>query len=262
MTGNTNAASIWADANVYITDNLAATLPPTAQDAMPELWSLVGLLDGDAGFEEERSEDTSDFYAWGGILVRTSRKNFALTRKFTALEDNPFVRSLVWPGSTATKRVVPKRHKFKVAFETIDGTTVKRVMSTMHAEVSEVGTIKDGESDLTKYEITVKIYPNAAGELMDVQGSVDGAGSLLAISVTPATRTVKVGQIGQPLVVTGTFADGTTRNLSSYASWSSLAPTKATVSFGYVTGIAIGTAKVTASYQGQNAVCDVTVEAA
>jgi len=60
----------------------------------------VGLLDGDQGFEESRSEDVKDHFAWGGILVATTRSKFKLEKKFTVLEDNVQTRALIWPGST------------------------------------------------------------------------------------------------------------------------------------------------------------------
>jgi hypothetical protein len=262
MSGDTEKASIWGDADVYVTDDLDAPIPDTIQDAFNESWDLVGLLDGDAGFEEERSEDTSDKYAWGSILVRTQRSNFSLTRKFTALEDNPVVNGLLWPGSTATKRRVPRRHKFKIAFHTRDGIKEKRVISTLYAEVSNVGTIKDSETDLTKYEITVKIYPTAEGDLFDVQGDEQAAGTLLAVALNPATKAVKVGEYSAPLVATATYSDGTTRNVSHLVTWGTLAAAKATVDHGYVHGVAVGTAKITATLRGQSAVCDVTVSAA
>lgn len=169
MSGNPDAASIWADADVYIAP-LATALPVDENAAFPVGWELVGLLDGEAGFEESRSRDSSDHFAWGGILVATSRRNFVLTRKFVALEDNLVVAGLIWPGSGVDEEVIPDpTHKFLIGFETVSGPKVRRVISANYAQVEEVGTIKDSESELTKREITVKIYPTAGGVLSIVQ---------------------------------------------------------------------------------------------
>lgn len=263
MSGNTEAASLWADANVYVTDDLSAELPPTIDDEFGDEWNLVGLLDGDAGFEEARSEDSSDFYAWGQVLVRTSKRNFSLTRKFTALEDNAIVAGIVYPGSTATKIRVPKKHLFKIAFETFDGEKKKRLVSTRYVEVSEIGTIKDSESELTKYEITVKIFPTAEGDLFDVQSTgAAGGRELVSIEVSPKTKTIKVGEYA-PLAAVATYTDQTTQTVTSLAAWSSLDASKVVVDAHFVRGVAISAStNVRAAFKGQNAVCAVTVNAA
>lgn len=169
MSGNPENASIWADADVYVAP-VGSAVPADITTPFAAAWSLVGLLDGEAGFEESRSRDSTDHMAWGGILVATSRRNFVLTKKFVALEDNLVVAGLVWPGSGPDEQVVPDpTYKFLIAFETTDGAKKRRVISERYAQVEEVGTIKDSEAELTKYEITVKIYPTAGGVLNSVQ---------------------------------------------------------------------------------------------
>lgn len=173
MAGDTANASLWADADVYIALDEGAANPSTVDNDFDGDWELVGLLDGEAGFTESREEEKSDHYAWGGILVRTSRRNFKLTRKFIALESNPAVRALVYPGSTAGTIRVPTRNRFKIAFETREGDVVRRLISSLYAEVDEVGDIVESEADLTKREITVVIYPTASGDLFVVQPEDD-----------------------------------------------------------------------------------------
>lgn len=261
MSGEPDNASIWNDADVYIGDT-NAVLPADIDTPFDGTWDLVGLLDGDAGFEEDRSWDSSDFFAWGNLLIRTSRKNFVLTRKFTALEDNAVTTGLVWPGSVSGSRAVPRaNHRFKAAFETTDDgvNKKKRVITRKHAEVEDVGTIKDSESDLTKLEITVKIYPDADGILFDVQPD-DNAATLVSVAVTPATKTVAVGEYA-PLTLTATYSDGSTKDVTAAAVWTTSASSKATVDRGYVKGIATGTSNVTGTFRTQAATCAVTVSA-
>ncbi|MFI0914306.1 hypothetical protein [Streptomyces abikoensis] len=148
---------------------LTAVSPATITDPFPAEWGLVGLLDGDDGFTESRDEDTDDKYAWGGILVRTSRAHFKLTKSFTALEDNLLTRSLIWPGSTDTQLIVPKPDRIKIAFETREGTKVKRLICAQYAEVSVDGDITENETDLTTYKLVATIYPTSGKVLFNRQ---------------------------------------------------------------------------------------------
>ncbi|MCY4726698.1 hypothetical protein NYO98_10450 [Nocardioides sp. STR2] len=178
MSGNTENARLWADADVYVNPDVAsATIPASITEAFAAAWGQVGLLNGEDGFTEAREEETGDHYAWGGILVRTSRRNFKLTKAFSALEDNATTRSLLWPGSTAGKLIVPRPVPVKVGFETRDGDIVRRLITARYAVITVNGDITENESDLTKYELLATIYPNAAGELFIEQKSDDATGA-------------------------------------------------------------------------------------
>lgn len=161
MSGDASNATIWPDADVYI----AATTVDDPADVDTDFgvgWELVGLLDGEQGFAYARDEDVNDLYAWGGILVRTSRRNFKETVVFTALEDNDVVRDVVWPGSSDTQLVVPRPARVKIAFETREDTKVKRLISAYEAEVTVNADIVDKEDDLTKYELLATIFPDTS----------------------------------------------------------------------------------------------------
>ena len=161
MAGDAANASLWTDADVYVAPTGTA-IPADATTAFGVGWELVGLLDGDQGFTQSRSEDTADYYAWGGILVRTSRRNFKLTVSFTALEDNAVTRDLIWPGSTASTLVVPRPEQVLIAFETREGDTVKRLISANYAEISIDGDITDSETALTAYPLVATIFPDTS----------------------------------------------------------------------------------------------------
>lgn len=168
MAGDPNNASLWADADVYVGDPATSVLPATGGDPFDASWDLVGLLDGDEGYTTGREwGGNDDFYAWGGLLVRTSRRQFKLTKKFTALEDNATTRALVWPGSAAGEISVPKIGQIWLAFELREGTTVKRAITRNYAEVDVDGDVKEGEADLTKFPLIATIYPDANGVLFD-----------------------------------------------------------------------------------------------
>lgn len=248
MSGDPDKASIWGDADVYVADVDGAT-PANIDTPFGLDWDLVGLLDGDAGFEESRSQDSSDFFAWGGLLVRTSRRNFKLTRKFVALEENAVTLGLVWPGSGQGERRVPKVHRVKLGFETTDGDKKKRVITRRYAEISEIGTIKDSESELTKLEITVDIYPDADGVLFDVQPD-SASVELVSIAITPLTLALAEDEIGK-LTVIATYSDASTVDVSLHATYTTEDADVATVANGYVTGGAdAGSADIGATFRG------------
>jgi hypothetical protein len=168
VAGDPTNASLWTDADVYV-GPLTAVDPATIDDPFGSDWGLVGLLDGDEGFSESRDEDVDDKYAWGGILVRTSRAHFKLTKSFTVLEDNATTRGLIWPGSTDTQIIVPRPARIKMAFETREGDKVKRLITAQYAEVSVDGDITENETDLTSVSLVATIFPTSGKVLFNRQ---------------------------------------------------------------------------------------------
>jgi len=256
VAGDPLKANLWTDADVYVSSDLNAALPADANAPFGAAWDLVGLLDGDEGFPESRDEDTDDKYAWGGMLVRTSRAHFKLTKSFTALEDNATTYSLLWPGSTPTQIVVPRPARVKVAFETREGGKVRRLITALYGEVTLDGDHGENETDLESMTFAVTVFPTAAGVLFDRQTTP----VLTGLTVAPATLSVADGAIGA-LTATAAYDDATTVDVTADASWSSSDTAVATVSAGFVTGVAPGTATVTASYSGQTDTSAVTVTA-
>lgn len=175
MAGDPSKASLWADADVYVASTLSTANPTDSSTAFGAGWGLVGLLDGEAGFVHARSQDTSDFFAWGGVLVRSSRRNFKQTTTFTALEDNDVTRDLIWPGSTATALFVPKPVPVKIALEKREGDRVHRLITAQHAVIDLNSDVTESEADLTKYELLATIYPKGDGQLWVVQDSLEEA---------------------------------------------------------------------------------------
>jgi hypothetical protein len=130
-------------------------------------WKAVGLLSED-GASEARDEDTSDFYAWGGKLIRTQRSKHKRSISVTCLEDNLVVFGLVNPGSTVTTTAgvntrtikIPKSEKRAFTLELTDGDVTKR-RHIPTGEITEVGEVTLSESDLQAFELTITLYPSA-----------------------------------------------------------------------------------------------------
>lgn len=181
MAGDPSNAAVWQNADVFIGSPDAvipvdgSTGDPTG-DAFGADWDAVGLLNGDDGFTESMDMDSDDFFAWGGILIATTRRNFKLTRSFTAYEDNETVMDLVYPGHTLTfdgnggyagdLPTPDLGKKFKIAFQVAQpGGLIKRVVSKNYAQIDERGEATESESDLQSRELTVAVYPDAEGVL-------------------------------------------------------------------------------------------------
>lgn len=256
MAGDPTNVSLWTDADVMV-GPLTAPNPATVEDPWPAEWGLVGLLDGDDGMPESRDEDTSDMFAWGGILVRTSRRNFKLTKKFGALEDNPTTRALIWPGSTSSALIIPRPVPVKVGFEVRDGESgrIERLITRRHAIITVDGDIDKNETDLSKVTLAAVIFPDGGGTLFDRQF----VPVVQSLAVTPSPATATIGGT-QQLTATATYDDASTQNVTASAAWTSGTPADATVSSaGLVTGVAAGTSVITAVFDGVSGSSTVTV---
>ncbi len=170
MAGDIDNPRVWVNADVYVgpTD---ATAPDDIDTPLDTDFEALGLL-GEDGMTESRDEDKTDHYAWGGILVRTTRSKHKRTIKVIALEDNPVVFDLVNPGSDVetvgdvTTRTVktPQPNKKSFVFETTDGDITRRLYVPT-GEVLDVGDIESSDSAMTQKELTVTVYPDSDGVL-------------------------------------------------------------------------------------------------
>lgn len=181
MSGDPTNAALWQGADVYIAPS-GTSGPADVSTAWASGWDPVGLLDGEQGFTEQRAQTSSDFYAWGGLLVKNTKSKFKRTIKFVALEDNDIVFNLVNPGSTratttgitTSSVVVPENIEFAIGFEVQDGDKVRRRVC-QRATLESVADVKDSEGALTAYEVTVVLYPQSDGTIYtDVSGTVAG----------------------------------------------------------------------------------------
>ena len=169
MSGNVANPRLWEGADLW-TAPVATSIPTALTDDMSSAtgWKAVGLLSED-GASESRDEDSTDFYAWGGKLIRTKRSKHKRTITVTCLEDNLVVFGLVNPGSTAvtgtdgtnTRTVkIPKSDKRSFVLELMDGDIIRR-RHIPTGEVTAVGEVALSEADLQAFELTITIYPSS-----------------------------------------------------------------------------------------------------
>lgn len=171
MAGDATNTALWTDADVYIAP-VGTDGPADVTSAWPSAFDAVGLLDGGEGFTVARDEDTSEHYAWGGVLVKKTRSKHKRTIRFVAMEDNDTVFALVNPGSTRTVAAgvttatvkVPRYTDFAIGFEMREGDKIKR-RYVRRATVEQIADITESEGDPTVYDITVVLYPESDGTL-------------------------------------------------------------------------------------------------
>jgi hypothetical protein len=171
MAGDVDNPRIWINADVYHAPE-GSTMPTTPAAALDPAFEALGLLSDD-GMTESREEEQTDHYAWGGILVRTTRAKHKRTFTVTALEDNGRVFSVVNPGSTVTiaganvtrGHYVPTEPNVRAwVIETVDGDITRR-LCVARGEVTSVGDVVSSDSEMTGYELTITVYPDANGLL-------------------------------------------------------------------------------------------------
>ncbi len=168
MAGNTTHPRVWLNGDVFAAV-VGSTAPTDVASAWAAAWKPLGLLSED-GMTGSMESDSTDLYAWGGILVRTVRSKHKQTFKVIALEDNPTVFALVHPGSTqvtatgVTTRTVknPTANPMAFGVETKDLGYIRRLIIP-RGEVTSVSEIAAVETELTKFELEITAYAASDG---------------------------------------------------------------------------------------------------
>jgi len=109
--------------------------------------------------------------------------------------------------------------------------------------------------------VVTNAYGGMQSDFVQLQAQAQ-SGPLAQIGVTPANTTILTGT-SQPFTATGTYADGSTLNITGQATWTSSNPAVATISAaGLATGVSAGTTMISASLAGMEGVTALTVETA
>lgn len=178
--GDTANVRVWTLADVYVAP-VGTTAPTDIETAIAVDWKALGLISED-GLTMTRDQDSSDLFAYGGILVRTIRSKFKRSFTVTPLENSDLVWQIENPGSTSatTAAVVgPPAHAAYTTrtiktptvgdvrafvFELTDGLMIARRV-VPRAELVEVGERKTTADDFEAAEWTLNVYPASDGTL-------------------------------------------------------------------------------------------------
>ncbi len=171
MALNPDNAKIWKFAHVFLSD--ATTRPDLPANVSAEFdeedWPEAGILSGDDGFGEDRSNAETKHTGWGIGLIKIGSKDYELSRKMVFLEDNEVTRGVVYPGSSATKIAMPRPVYRWLAFETdSDLGDRERLITTRPARLW-VPTNNRNEADLTKWEVQINLFSDGTGNVFDRQ---------------------------------------------------------------------------------------------
>lgn len=116
---------------------------------------------------------------------------------------------------------------------------------------------QDERALMKRIVLTGNVGPGALGAAAGNQ-PLSGPLAQIATVISAPALTLPHGA-SQQLTALAVFSDGTTSDVTSSASWSSSAPSKATVTAGLVHGVAAGAATVTASSGGFGGTSSITV---
>ncbi|BAC17660.1 hypothetical protein HMPREF0290_0872 [Corynebacterium efficiens YS-314] len=194
---------IWVDAECYYSLNESAQInqATTLDEIFGPEWNLVGLLDGAAGFGNNREVQSATVSAWGKGIVDQTDRDVAVSTSFTSLENNSATRYLKWPGSTKHVIVAPKPVRVKLAQATINQDGNLEIWITRRkARVFAAGDPKSQEVAGVEFQVTV--FADARGAIYDVyEAQSDGTlQQLTPISIKDlSTPETPLGPDGTPM---------------------------------------------------------------
>jgi hypothetical protein len=150
-------------------------------------------------------------------------------------------------------------------------------------DCTAVATLSDGTTQLITNDVTWSSSDSSVAQV-DSSGSVGGVApgnavisaqfgaatgsstilvnpQLTAIQISPASASI-AAQTGFAFTALGTFADGSTQDVTDFALWTSSAPSVATVSAGDANGLAAGSSTIVALLDGLVGTASLTVTGA
>lgn len=181
-------AMVGINGGAWTVDMGAATpTAPTDFTALAAPWLPVGMISED-GLTYAIDEDSEEFKAWGQTspfrkVVTGSVRTFQLTLWETA---RPLVKSLMYrlalTGVTPdvdglasfAESATPEQDRRAWVFDVYDGQSMLRMFAP-EAEISERGDVVYKGDEVTGYEVTVSVYPDAAGNLLYHTSKIDPA---------------------------------------------------------------------------------------
>lgn len=240
---------------------LGTTLPTDATTALSGAFVEMGYISDD-GVTNSNTPSTTKIKAWGGqiVLIVTSEKPDTFKLKFIEAlnsnvletvygEDNVTVDAV--NGTIAVKANAAALDDYVyVIEEALKGGAKKRIVIPC-GELSALGDIVYKDDTAIGYDVTLDALPNSSGD-NHYEYIALPAGTTMALSLDKSTASVAHGST--------TTITATTTPAGMRVTWGTSDATKATVNdAGVVTGVAAGSATITATFGGISKSCTVTV---
>ena len=240
---------------------VGTTLPTTASAALAGAFVDMGYVSED-GVTNSNSPSTEKIKDWGGqtVLVVTTEKPDTFKIKFIEAANANVLGAAYGENNVTLDAINGKIDVVVNAAElgeqswVIDmamrGGALKRIVIPC-AQVSEVGDIVYKSDEAIGYELTLDALPDSSGN-SHYEYIVLASGTTFALSLDKSTLSVAHGSTSQ---ITATTTPANMR-----VHWGTSDATKATVDqSGLVTGVAAGSATISATFGGITKTCTVTV---
>lgn len=263
-----------ADARVLVTDAtlVSLTMMPTTLELLVGQTQLLHAL---ASFSDGQTLDVTSQATWsssdeevakvaGGATSGVKSGQAKITARFgeETTEATVSVRaaSLVSLALTPQRFSLPLGARTSLAVEATfeDGSSIDVTNDASWSTTNAaVGTVLDGGFFVTISEGTVTVRASFGGQTAQSTVTVTPA-TLVALTLQPDQTTLVAGRSEQ-LRAMASYLDGSTVEVTSYASWLSNNSAASVSSSGVVRGNTKGQATVTATYLGVSATAQITV---
>lgn len=269
MADNPSALRVAVDGGKCYIAEVGSTVP-TGLEAFSSEWRDLGLI-SEEGVTEAYEEERTERRPWGyKFPVRTDITSVTKTFSMTCWETNPWTRALYdnvpfadvaeLTGGVVhfpVKRPTGQRF-YMLAIDSFDGENHLRTI-VPKAEITERGEQMNNAEEVIGYQFTWTAYELGDKSIFDRYVLASGVYRPVDTLAVTGTATITLPGDTQ-LTADATFFDETTEDVSSDATWESSDEAIATVdSTGLVTGVAAGTADITATYRGVSDSLTVTV---
>lgn len=240
---------------------LGTTLPTDATTALAGAFVEMGYISDD-GVVNSNNPSTQKISAWGGqvVLIVTTEKpdTFQLTfleaMNSNVLETVYGVNNVTVDavnGTIAVKANTAALEDYVYVIEQVLKGGAKKRIVIPTGELSALGDIVYKDDTAIGYKVTIDALPNSSGDTHYEYIALP-AGTTMALSLDKSTVSVAHGST--------TTLVATTTPAGMRVTWGTSDATKATVDdSGVVTGVAAGSATITATFAGLTKSCTVTV---
>lgn len=236
---------------------LGTTLPTSASESLDVAFKCMGYVSED-GVVNENSPTVEAIKAWGGDAVLNTTTEKPDTFQYTLIEIlNLYVLKYVYgdanvSGTLSTGITIKANNAVQAEYVIVidmllRGSALKRIVIP-DATITEVGEITYTDDEAVGYNTTVTAMPDASGNTHYEYILQTPSITLSKTSVTITTST-------------GTTLTAVTVPAGQAVTWASSDTSVAEVTNGAITGVAAGSANITATFSGVTATCAVTVTA-